>query len=218
MIPATALAPTPVPAATQLIQFQFLRRLGSQGNGDGQFQQPDGMAVDEAGNVYVADRANHRVQKFGADGRFLLTWGSEGGGDGQFTRPRGVALDGVGNAYVVDQAAPGEFGTGIRIQKFSPDGRFLLSWGTSGDGDGQFYAADGIAVDGSGNVYVADHGRERLQKFTSDGGFLLYLGHTGHRRRAGHRRRPVLQSQGDISGPRWKHLRGRQGQPSRAGV
>ena len=88
-------------------------------------------------------------------------------------------MDVVGNVYVVDQAAPGEFGTGIRIQKFSSDGRYLLSWGTSGDGDGQFYNAEGIAVDGAGNVYVTDYGRDRVQKFTSDGGFLLYLGTQG---------------------------------------
>ena len=50
-------------------------------------------------------------------------------------------MDRVRNVYVVDQATAGTYGTGIRIQKFSSDGRFLLSWGTSGDGDGQFYNA-----------------------------------------------------------------------------
>ena len=88
-------------------------------------------------------------------------------------------MDRVRNVYVVDQATAGTYGTGIRIQKFSSDGRFLLSWGTSGDGDGQFYNAEGIAVDGAGNVYVTDWGRERVQKFTSNGGFLLYLGTEG---------------------------------------
>ena len=174
-------APTAAPGntAVQPIQFQFLSKWGSQGSGDGQLNFPDGIAVDEAGNVYVADRDNHRVQKFGADGRFLLTWGSEGGGDGQFNNPRAVSVDRVRNVYVVDQATAGTYGTGIRIQKFSSDGRFLLSWGTSGDGDGQFYNAEGIAVDGAGNVYVTDWGRERVQKFTSNGGFLLYLGTEG---------------------------------------
>ena len=74
-IPATAVAPTPVPAAAQPVQFQFLRKWGSQGSGEGQLEFPQGMAVDEAGNVYVADRGNHRLQKFGAGGRHLLTGG-----------------------------------------------------------------------------------------------------------------------------------------------
>lgn len=172
-------APTAAPGNTAVQPIQFLSKWGSQGSGDGQLNFPDGIAVDEAGNVYVADRDNHRVQKFGADGRFLLTWGSEGGGDGQFNNPRAVSVDRVRNVYVVDQATAGTYGTGIRIQKFSSDGRFLLSWGTSGDGDGQFYNAEGIAVDGAGNVYVTDWGRERVQKFTSNGGFLLYLGTEG---------------------------------------
>ena len=116
-------APTAAPGntAVQPIQFQFLSKWGSQGSGDGQLNFPDGIAVDEAGNVYVADRDNHRVQKFGADGRFLLTWGSEGGGDGQFNNPRAVSVDRVRNVYVVDQATAGTYGTGIRIQKFSSD-------------------------------------------------------------------------------------------------
>ena len=177
--PAPAPTAAPGNTAVQPIQFQFLSKWGSQGSGDGQLNFPDGIAVDEAGNVYVADRDNHRVQKFGADGRFLLTWGSEGGGDGQFNNPRAVSVDRVRNVYVVDQATAGTYGTGIRIQKFSSDGRFLLSWGTSGDGDGQFYNAEGIAVDGAWNVYVTDWGRERVQKFTSNGGFLLYLGTEG---------------------------------------
>ena len=108
---------------------------------------------------------------------------------------------------MVDQATAGTYGTGIRIQKFSSDGRFLLSWSTSGDGDGQFYNAEGIVVDGAGNVYVTDWGRERVQKFTLNGGFLLYLGTEGTG--AGHRGRSVPQSQGDISGPRRKRLRRR---------
>ena len=111
--PAPAPTAAPGNTAVQPIQFQFLSKWGSQGSGDGQLNFPDGIAVDEAGNVYVADRDNHRVQKFGADGRFLLTWGSEGGGDGQFDRPRYVAVDGAWNVYVSDSG-------NHRVQVFAP--------------------------------------------------------------------------------------------------
>ena len=61
-----------------------------------------GIALDVAGNVYVTDVNNNRVQVFGADGRFLRKWGSAGTGDGRFQRPIGVAIDASDNVYVVD--------------------------------------------------------------------------------------------------------------------
>jgi DNA-binding beta-propeller fold protein YncE len=84
---------------------------GTAGTGDGEFNRPKGVAVDAAGNVFVTDSDNHRVQKFTADGTFLTKWGSEGTGDGQFRNPRGIAVDAAGNVYVADQL-------NNRIQKF----------------------------------------------------------------------------------------------------
>tara|TARA_Y100000780_G_scaffold20504_1_gene17399 strand:+ start:158 stop:709 length:552 start_codon:yes stop_codon:yes gene_type:complete len=162
----------------QPIQFQFLSKWGSQGSGDGQLNFPDGIAVDEAGNVYVADRDNHRVQKFGADGRFLLTWGSEGGGDGQFYNAEGIAVDGAGNVYVTDWGRE-------RVQKFTSNGGFLLYLGTEGTGagrgtgDGQFHNPKGISVDRAGNVYVAETINHRVQVFDSNGRFLRKWGSEG---------------------------------------
>ena len=173
-------APTAAPGntAVQPIQFQFLSKWGSQGSGDGQLNFPDGIAVDEAGNVYVADRDNHRVQKFGADGRFLLTWGSEGGGDGQFYNAEGIAVDGAGNVYVTDWGRE-------RVQKFTSNGGFLLYLGTEGTGagrgtgDGQFHNPKGISVDRAGNVYVAETINHRVQVFDSNGRFLRKWGSEG---------------------------------------
>ncbi len=48
---------------------QFLANWGSEGSADGQFDQPQGIAVDTAGNVYVTDSGNHRVQVFGIEWR-----------------------------------------------------------------------------------------------------------------------------------------------------
>ena len=75
---------------------------GSQGDGDGQFAVPEGIAVDGEGKVYVADAFNNRVQVFRASGEFLAKWGSECDGDGQFFQPRGIAVDREGNVYVAD--------------------------------------------------------------------------------------------------------------------
>ena len=58
-------------------------------------------------------------------------------------------------------------------------GRFLTTWGSSGNGDGQFDGPFGVAVDGSGNVFVVDDGNNRIQKFTNTGAFLTTWGSSG---------------------------------------
>src|SRR5207245_596814 len=101
----------------------FLAKWGSPGIEDGQFNFPEGVAVDSSGNVYVAD-GNNRIQKFDSTGTFLTKWGTFGTEDGHFAVPEGVAVDpSSGNVYVADTQNP-------RIQKFDPTGTFLTKWGT----------------------------------------------------------------------------------------
>ena len=76
--------------------FRFLAKWGTNGSGDGQFSCPYGVAVDAAGNVYVADSHNCRIQKFTSGGAFLAKWGTNGSGDGQFSIPNNVAVDAAG--------------------------------------------------------------------------------------------------------------------------
>ena len=80
----------------------YLTQWGSYGSGNGQFDDPIGVATDAAGNVYVADTDNHRIQKFTGTGTYLTQWGSSGSGNGQFAYPAGVATDAAGNVYVAD--------------------------------------------------------------------------------------------------------------------
>jgi len=150
----------------------FCTKWGSQGSGDGQFYFPCGVAVDTAGNIYVADLIKHRIQKFSVDGSFLAKWGSYGSGDGQFDSPWSIAADAAGNIYVADSF-------NHRIQKFSADGSFLAKWGSYGSGDGQFGGPCGVAVDTAGNIYVADTYNHRIQKFSADGSFLAKWGSSG---------------------------------------
>jgi len=66
-----------------------------------------------------------------------------------------------------------------RVQKFSSDGKFLLSWGEEGAGQGMFNRPYNIAVDKTGNVYVVDSENNSIQKFTGEGAFLKEFGPVG---------------------------------------
>ncbi len=66
------------------------------------------------------------------------------------------------------------------VQKFTSNGTFITSWGSTGLSDGQFINPSGIGVDSKGYVYVADYGENnRIQKFDSNGNFITKWGSTG---------------------------------------
>jgi len=159
--PALALGQAPV----------YFAQWGGYGTGNGQLKDPYDVAV-VPGFMYVVDSFNHRVQKFTADGMFVLKWGSQGSANGQFNQDLSVAVDPSGNVYVSDNA-------NHRIQKFTSAGVFILKWGTMGTAAGQFQYPRGIAIDAASNVYVCDRNNHRMQKFTSQGAFILQWGSLG---------------------------------------
>ncbi len=174
--------PTYTPTATICIASPeptpcFITAWGTPGTGNGQFNNPFGIAVDNNGNVYVSDYTNNNIQKFDSSGNFILQWGSGGNGTGQFSSPIGVAVDSSGNVYVADQ---GNF----RIQKFDSLGNYILQWGSYGSGNGQFVYPWELAVDNSGgssngDVFVADNGIQNIQRFTSTGIYVTQWGSNG---------------------------------------
>ena len=133
--------------------------------GDGQFQEPWGIAVAEDGRVYVADTWNHRVQMFDSDGTFLSKWGSYGqtlSDIGLLYGPRDVAVDAQGRVFVTDTGNK-------RVMVYDQDGNYLAQWGSEGFLPGEFSEPVGIDVDAEGNIYVADTWNQRIQVF--DPGF-----------------------------------------------
>jgi DNA-binding beta-propeller fold protein YncE len=91
------------------------------------FNQPADVAIDKAGNIYVADGvANiNRIAKFAKDGRFIKQWGSTGNGKGQFNGVKALAIDAQGNVYAADLGNK-------RIQVFDADGTFKSEFGNVG--------------------------------------------------------------------------------------
>lgn len=134
--------------------------------GDGQFFEPWGVAVDEAGQIYVADTWNGRIQVFDAEGRFLRKWGmfattnGELGDPNALFGPRGLAIDLDGNLLVADTGNK-------RILQFSPNGDLIRQIGGGGVIAGRFEEPTDIAVDPSdGSVVVADAWNGRIQRFS----------------------------------------------------
>ena len=82
---------------------------------NGTLSPPEGIAVDQEGNVYVADTANNRIQVFSSNGTFISKWGTFGVADGFFNHPTGIAIDQEGKIFVIDNS-------NNRIEVFSNSG------------------------------------------------------------------------------------------------
>lgn len=150
----------------------FVSKWGGYGSGDGQFKEPQGIAIAPDGSVYVADSGNNRIQKFDGNGNFIAKWGSLGYSNGQLAYPLSIAIGPDGSVYVTDYYD--------RVQKFDNSGNFILAWGEYGRWDGQFKRPYGIAVSLDGFVYVVDTYNFRIQKFDSNGNFITTWGSWGY--------------------------------------
>lgn len=159
--------------------------VGDKGSREGEFNCPEGLAVDRDGRVIVADSLNHRVQIYRADGTFVRTFGANGSAVGSFNMPGGIAVGAVGPPadgndrnnneqliIVTDQ------GNG-RVQVFDSEGTFLRTVGTLGSQDGQLLEPTGVAINAAGQIVVADYQNHRVQIFADDGTFVLKFGEHG---------------------------------------
>lgn len=168
---------------------KLLREWGKTGQADGEFEAPGGIAIAKNGEIYVTDQINHRVQVFTPDGKFVRSWGQHGSKPGQFGGkvpissrwggPHFLAFDSAGNIYTTE-------GADYRVQKFSPKGEHLLTWGDDQDRLGSFgrklaplqagiNGPIGICVDQQGRIWVAAVGG-LVQQFSKDGKFLRTIG------------------------------------------
>ena len=153
--------------------------VGEMGTAAGQFQAPHGIAQAPDGSLYVADSGNNRIQHFSPAGKVLQVWGSfadisKGAAPGgTFNEPWGVAVAPDGSVYVADT-------WNYRIQKFTPEGKFLQMWGSGPAlGNDQFYGPRGLAVDSLGHIFVADTGNKRVVIFDANGNYLGEFGAPG---------------------------------------
>ena len=159
------------------LEGKFLGKWGQYGTEPGQFGGnvseksrvggPQFVAIDAAGNVYTTEASVGRVQKFNADGKYLLSWGDNEDEPGSFgpkfegtnlQGPIGICIDKQGHIWV--SAAGG------RIQQFTESGQFLRGFGDQpGSLPGEFMAPHGIAIDNHSHLFVVDSYNHRIQKF-----------------------------------------------------
>ena len=145
---------------------------GKEGLGEGMFQNPKGVAVNDRDEIAVVDELNHRVQVFDSNGTFLRSFGHKGQNAGEFSRPDGIAIDKDRKIFVADS-------DNNRVQIFNWEGRHLGSFGGKGSLDSQLSAPWGLFLDSTGNVIVADTGNKLIKIFTPDGRFVMKIGGQG---------------------------------------
>lgn len=161
----------------------FVMTFGGGGTAPGQMSGPIGVAADAAGNVYVVDHNNNRVQKFNVQGttaNFVRAWGSTGAASGQFNAPYGITLDATGVLWVADAG-------NHRLQRFDTNGNFLSTVGAAG----QFNTPTWVSFDAAGDYYVAetnltphlggavDIQNQRIRKYSAAGAHLTSWGSVG---------------------------------------
>ena len=174
--------------------------------------KPTGLSIGSDGNLLVADTHYYRLLVYSPQGELLKTIGGTlGQSPGEFGQVTDAVQDSQGNYYVAEK---GEYD---RIQKFSPDGKFLLQWGGHGREPGQFVLPQSMAVDQSDHIWVVDACNHRIQIFDTDGNLLRMWGTEG--RAPGELYYPydlAFGHDGHVLGCRRESISGRRGGPGRS--
>jgi DNA-binding beta-propeller fold protein YncE len=141
----------------------FIKSWGKTGYGPGEFRELHGIAIDNQGRVFVADRWNNRIQFFTQEGEFLGMWT-------QFGRPSGIFFDDKGQVFVADSESDNEQNPGWPLGIWIGDARtgwktgFVpFPWGMPGVIPGN--GAEFVAVDRDGNLYGGEPRPRKLQKY-----------------------------------------------------
>lgn len=139
--------------------------------GDEKRPRPVGIAVTDQGEIIVGDPDNHRVLRYGLDGKLLsfIGTGERDSGEYGFNSPGYITLDKDGNIYVLDML-------NYCVKKYSPDGKFMLKVGKAGDTAGTFSRPKGVAVDSAGRIYVSDGLLVAVEVFQQNGTYIGFIG------------------------------------------
>jgi RHS repeat-associated protein len=166
-------------------------KTGIAGSAAGQFSEPQGIAIDSSGNLWITDYGDNRVEEYTEKGEFIAAFGFgvangesklqtctttcksglAGSSPGEFYGPNFIAISG-GYVYVTD------YGNN-RVERFNTAKEYVSEFGSKGHGNGEFITPSGITAGPGGNLYIADYGNNRVQELTQGGGYVAQFGSEG---------------------------------------
>lgn len=143
----------------------YVATYASSGTTDGKVTEPQGVAVDASGNIWIADSKNNRVQEINGETlAFMKKFGSLGTGNGQLKGPDGLAINSEGNVLVADTLNG-------RMEEFYANGEYVKQFGAPGSGEQNMTWPNGVLFDASNQAYVVDLSKNRIQ---------IWAPNTGH--------------------------------------
>ena len=148
---------------------KFGGEYGMESSENGKFRNPAGITHDAAGNLWVADSGNNRIEEFSSSGVYTGKFGVSGTGNGQFKEPSGIASDAAGHLWVGDTFNK-------RTQELTSGGSWMRNLTSA---TVKMSRPAGTTIDASGNLWQVEAGANRVDEFNSSGTFVKTFGSEG---------------------------------------
>jgi len=156
---------------------KLIQTIGTNGSGQLQFDQPNGIAVDDQGRIFITEQTNRRVQVLNRNYTFAGFIGGPGNGAGQFDKPMGIAADATGRIYVTDENL-NKVAVFDRVAGSQVSWQFKFEFANSGAG--KIDHAESIAVNrAQQRIYLSDEGQQHVKVYDLTGKFLQTFGSGG---------------------------------------